>query len=76
MHDTQMVSAARAEEVLYLCLQALRGWEWHFRKRRITDEPSPIDGHTNAFGGVPEGLRNAAATLADVGRSGGSGGAI
>jgi WD40 repeat protein/serine/threonine protein kinase len=37
--------AARAEELLESCRPEQRGWEWHFLKRRIHEEPALLTGH-------------------------------
>ena len=43
---------ARAEELLDQCRADQRGWEWHFLKRRMHEEPLALLGHTKAVGGV------------------------
>jgi WD40 repeat protein/serine/threonine protein kinase len=43
---------ARAEEILDRCPPERRGWEWHFLKRRMHEEPLALLGHTQAAGGV------------------------
>jgi WD40 repeat protein/serine/threonine protein kinase len=37
--------AGRAVELLDLCQPELRGWEWHFLKRRLHEEPAVLVGH-------------------------------
>jgi hypothetical protein len=44
--------ASRAEELLHLCRLDQRGWEWHFLKRRLHEEPLTPAGHTKAAGGL------------------------
>jgi WD40 repeat protein/serine/threonine protein kinase len=44
--------ASRAEELLNLCPPEQRGWEWHFLKRRLHEEPLLLAGHTDSIGGV------------------------
>src|SRR5262249_32549912 len=58
--------AARAEELLDQCRAELRGWEWHFLKRRMHEEPLVLPGHTRVIGGVafsPDGRVLASASL-------------
>jgi WD40 repeat protein len=43
---------ARAEELLDQCRAELRGWEWHFLKRRMHEEPLALPGHTRYVAGV------------------------
>ena len=59
---------ARAEELLDQCPADQRGWEWHFLKRRMHEEPLVLPGHPVAVGGVafsPDGrvLASAARTV-------------
>jgi WD40 repeat protein/serine/threonine protein kinase len=44
--------AARAEELLDSCRPEQRGWEWHFLKRRIHEEPLLLTGHTDIISGL------------------------
>jgi WD40 repeat protein/serine/threonine protein kinase len=44
--------AARAEELLDSCRPEQRGWEWHFLKRRIHEEPLLLTGHTDMISGL------------------------
>src|SRR5262249_51116975 len=43
---------ARAEELLDQCRADQRGWEWHFLKRRIHEEPLALPGHTKVVKGL------------------------
>jgi WD40 repeat protein/serine/threonine protein kinase len=43
---------ARAEELLEQCEADQRGWEWHYLKRRIHEEPLALAGHTMGVSGV------------------------
>src|SRR5262249_21714966 len=43
---------ARAEELLGQCKADQRGWEWHYLKRRIHEEPLVLTGHTYGVSGV------------------------
>jgi WD40 repeat protein/serine/threonine protein kinase len=43
---------SHAEELLDLCPADQRGWEWHFLKRRLHEEPLTPAGHTKAAVGV------------------------
>jgi WD40 repeat protein/serine/threonine protein kinase len=57
---------ARAEELLDQCRIDQRGWEWHFLKRRMHEEPVALLGHTQAAGGVafsPDGQVLASASF-------------
>jgi WD40 repeat protein len=44
--------SARAEELLEQCSADHRGWEWHYLKRRIHEEPLVLTGHTFGVSGV------------------------
>jgi WD40 repeat protein/serine/threonine protein kinase len=53
-------NVGRAEELLEDCPVALRGWEWHYLKRRHYREPVAFRGHTDWISGVafsPDGTR-------------------
>jgi WD40 repeat protein/serine/threonine protein kinase len=41
-----------AEELLDECRPERRGWEWHFLKRRLHEEPLVLTGHTSGIEGV------------------------
>ncbi len=45
-------NAGRAEELLDDCPVALRGWEWHYLKRRNYREPITFRGHSDWIGSV------------------------
>jgi eukaryotic-like serine/threonine-protein kinase len=42
----------RAAELLAACPQRLRGWEWHYLKRRCLVEPRVLRGHAGAVSGI------------------------
>jgi WD40 repeat protein/serine/threonine protein kinase len=53
-------NTGRAEELLDECPAALRGWEWHYLKRRHLREPVSFRGHGDWVSGValsPDGTR-------------------
>jgi WD40 repeat protein/serine/threonine protein kinase len=45
-------NAGRAEELLDACPVTLRGWEWHYLKRRYYREPITFRGHRDWVGSV------------------------
>jgi WD40 repeat protein len=58
----------RAEELLAACPEPLRGWEWHYLKRRRLQEPLVLRGHSQwavcvAFS--PDGTRLASGSFRD-----------
>jgi WD40 repeat protein/serine/threonine protein kinase len=45
-------NVSRAEELLDACPEHLRGWEWHYLKRRRYQQPVPLRGHSDWVLGV------------------------
>jgi WD40 repeat protein/serine/threonine protein kinase len=43
---------ARAQELLEQCRPDRRGWEWHFLKRRLHEEPLVLSGHFSGIEGI------------------------
>jgi WD40 repeat protein/serine/threonine protein kinase len=62
-------NVGRAEELLDECPVALRGWEWHYSKRRHYREPVSYGGHVDWVVGValsPDGTRAVSASSSSM----------
>jgi WD40 repeat protein/serine/threonine protein kinase len=51
-HELTSNHGAHVEELLDECRPERRGWEWHFLKRRLHEEPLVLTGHSSAIEGV------------------------
>jgi WD40 repeat protein/serine/threonine protein kinase len=73
-HHLAEKNAGRAEELLDACPEDLRGWEWHYLKRRRYQEPIPLPGHSDWVGCVafsPDGQRLASGSFSNLNVLGG-----